>query len=307
MTYQSKPGHITIALSVFNGAATIESAVRSLLKQSYESFDLFVVDDGSTDRTFSILESMLPEDKRLHVIRSRVNNGTYSAKNLVLKSFCHGEFFAHQDADDHSWHKRLESQVRFLKDYPQIAACGTGIDEFFKCEAEGPTTPSDYEPQWDEASGCFHRKNLYEPKINKGACFDYQIEDLARIKIAMNGSMLFRTNVLNELGGFDGRTRLAGDTELFWRILAFYPIGNLQQVLYSRRFHKGSLTKSRAFGFGSELRAEYAKKIKVHMMRLQAFYDAGNKAALVRGITQDMYVAESPFHVYHGGLSSVRG
>lgn len=293
-------GHITIALAVFNGESTIEKAVRSLLEQSYENFDLYVVDDASTDQTFNILRSILPEDRRLHLIRLENNSGTYSAKNLVLKQFCHGEFFAHQDADDISWKDRLKRQVGFLGSHPRIAACGTAIDEFYSSETEGPTTPSNYSPTFEHEDGYFHRKNYYDPFIPEATSFEYSIDNLAHIKIAMNGSMLFRTKILKQLGGFDGRTRLAGDTELFWRLLVFHPLGNLQEILYSRRFHSQSLTKSKAYGFGSELRSAYAKKIKDHMMKLKVFYSRGQTDEIIRGTTQDMYIADSSYTVYHG-------
>lgn len=298
---EETPGHITIALAVYNGEDTVSEAVKSLLGQSYQNFDLFVVDDASTDGTFTVLQSLLPEDRRLHVVRLDKNAGTYSAKNLVLREFCRGEFFAHQDADDISWEQRLERQVNYLNHHLEVAACGTGIDEFYADQSSGPTTPSDYPPEFEERNGFFHRKNLYDPWIPRGACFDYSIENLAHIKIAMNGSMLFRAAELKGLGGFDGRTWLAGDTELFWRLLVCHPLGNLQEVLYSRRFHSASLTKSKTYGFGSDMRTRYAQKIKAHMMKLQEFYRRGDTVALTEGTTQDMYVAQGAYQVFHGG------
>ena len=297
-TAQSKPGHITIALAVFNGEDTIEKAVRSVIEQSYENFDLYVVDDASKDTTFEILQSLLPEDRRLHVIRLEKNEGTYSAKNLVLKEFCKGEFFAHQDADDFSWENRIKAQVEFLGKYPEIAVCGTGIDEFYLSEKESPSTQSDYAPFFNKDDGYFYRENRYPPRISKGASFDLITDKPTHIKIAMNGSLVFRSSVLKQLGGFDGRTRLAGDVELLRRILLFHSIGNLQEILYSRLFHSRSLTKSKIYGFGSDLRNAYVKKARARIRKLKPFYDVGDTQQLVRAATEDMFVGASPYEVY---------
>lgn len=296
-----KQGHITIALAVFNGESTIEKAVRSLLSQSYGHFDLYVVDDASTDNTFEILQTLLPDDRRLHVVRLATNHGTYSAKNLILRDFCRSEFFAHQDADDISWQHRLRAQVAFLAGHPRIAACGTGIDEFYLSDCEGPSTQSDCAPVFNPEDGYYHRDNYYDSRIPKGACFQYAIDNLGHIKIAMNGSILFRSKILKQLGGFDGRTRLAGDTEMLWRILTCHPLGNLQEILYSRLFHSRSMTKSKAYGIHSELRATYVKKTKEWLMKLQPLYASDKTGALLKEITRDMYVADSSYQLYDGG------
>ena len=118
-------GHITIALSAYNCEVTIEKAVRSIMEQSYSNFDLYIVDDASTDRTAEIIMKILPEDERLHLIHLEKNSGTYSAKNLVIRDYCHGEFYAHQDGDDFSWKNRLKKQVELLSiPVPQATTCG---------------------------------------------------------------------------------------------------------------------------------------------------------------------------------------
>jgi glycosyltransferase involved in cell wall biosynthesis len=155
-------GHVTIALAVYNGEKTIEKAVRSILEQSYRNFELYVVEDGSTDNTFEVLQSILPEDKRMHVVRMAKNAGTYSAKNLILKHFCRSEFFAHQDADDFSWKPRLEEQIKFMRNNPEIAACGTGIDEFYRDESESPTIACDEIAEFNPEDNYFHRKTFIQ-------------------------------------------------------------------------------------------------------------------------------------------------
>ena len=298
---QTLDGHIDVALSAYNAEETIEKAIRSLLVQTYMDLDVYVVDDGSTDGTFEVLQRLLPEDKRLHVIRLEKNCGTYSAKNLVLKHFCKGEYFAHQDADDFSWENRLSSQVKYLECHPDVGACGTGIDEFYKTESDAPIIPSAFEAKFNTEDGFFHRKNLYDPLIPQGACFAYNVEESSRVRTAMNGSVLCRVKVLRKLGGFDGRTQMAGDSELLFRLMTQHALGNLQEVLYSRLFHSGSMTRSEEFGFGSEKRNKYAAHVRERLSKLKHLNDAGKYDELISAVTETMHVTDCPYRIYHGG------
>ncbi len=295
-------GHITIALAVYNGEKTIEKAVRSLLEQSYRNFDLYVVEDGSTDKTFEILQSILPEDKRMHVVCMAKNAGTYSAKNLVLKHFCRSEFFAHQDADDYSWKPRLEEQDKFMGNHPDVAACGTGIDEFYRDESESPTIVCDEVAEFNPEDNYFHRKNLYTELLPKGICFGICLDETVNTKLVMNGSLMFRTSVLNELGGFDGRAYLSADTDMIWRILTKYSVANIPKVLYSRLFHQDSMTKSKLYGFGSEKRLTYMKDSRNRLRMAKPLYEQGKIEEVIRELKNDMFVADVDFEVFDGGV-----
>ena len=298
----SSQGHITVALAVYNGEETVEKAVRSILDQSYRNFELYVVEDGSTDRTFEILQSILPEDNRLHVVRMAKNAGTYSAKNLVLKHFCKGEFFAHQDADDFSWEHRFEEQIKFMDENPEIATCGTGIDEFYRTESESPIILCDEEARFNPEDGYFHRRNIYPPLLPVGLCFGDCLDETIRTKLVMNGSLMFRANILKELGGFDGRIALSADTEMIWRILANYPVANIPKVLYSRLFHHGSMTKSKLYGHGSDIRLAYMRKARDRFESIKHLYDEGRVEELKQELKEDLYVADIDFEVFDGGV-----
>lgn len=298
MSLSEKNQHVTVSLCVYNGEKTIEKCVRALLAQTHRNLDIYVVDDGSTDRTKEIVEAILEDDRRLHLVCLEKNIGTYACKNLVLKNFCRGPYFAHQDADDYSWPERLEKQLAFLDENSDVAACGVGIDEFYKEASDAPQVPSVHETVYSKEDEHYHRKNLYNAFIPKGSCFNYGIEDLSNIKIAMNGSILFRAEILKELGGFDGRSRVAGDTELLWRLLIRSNFGNLQEVLYSRKYHSESLTKSKDVGFKSDFRRKYITAVYERLMQMKIEFDAGNEEALKEKIKQEMYVPGVNWRIY---------
>ncbi len=298
MQEQDKNKHITIALCAYNAESTIEKSIICLLKQTHKNLNLYVVDDASTDKTKSIVQNLLPQDPRLHLISLRENVGTYSCKNLILRDFCQSPYFAHQDADDYSWPKRLEKQLAFLESSPHVAACGVGIDEFYQEKENAPQIPSEFESSFDPNDNCYHRKNLYAPLIPRGSCFHDSIDELSKLKIAMNGSILFRTNALKRLGGFDGRTRVAGDTDMLWRLLVHYDFANIQEILYSRYFHEASLTQSSTLGFKSDYRIHYIQKVFDDLKEIKNTFDVKDEKILLERTKRDLFVPEVEIQLY---------
>lgn len=294
----SKQPELTVVLSAFNAAETIGPCVESLLQQTFTDFYLYIVNDASTDGTLDVAKEFVVQDSRVRLIDLKKNIGTWAAKNLVLKNFATGSYLAHQDADDLSKPTRFEKQIVFLRDADKsVAGCGTAIDEFFKNPEDRPDIPSDHQTQLDP-DGFFHRKNHYEKLFAKGSHFEHSIDDLAKLKIAMNGSIIFKIDVLRDLGGYDGTTPVAGDTDLLWRLLTQYSFANIQDVLYARRFHKLSLTKSTDFGFRSNVRVEYMIKAKQRLQKQKELYEKGLFEDLRQSVKRDFYYPDVNFKLY---------
>jgi len=246
-----KKAQVTIALSAYNAEDTIVDAIRSIQNQTYTNFHLYIIDDACTDKTKNIILNTIQDD-RITLISMKQNIGTYAAKNLVLKHFAEGEFYAHQDADDFSLEDRFSTQIAFLNEN-NFVACGTGIDEFFKDPSVIPRFSQNIEAFFNSDDGFYHKYNKYPETISLNYAYEQSIpiEDL---KLAMNGSLMFRTEIVKKMGGFDGKMFVAGDSDLILRLLPFYQFGNVQKILYARRFHKKSLTGSQKTGFESPLR-----------------------------------------------------
>lgn len=118
---------ITVAMPAYNAAAHIREAVDSMLAQSFEDFELLVVDDGSTDNTLALVQAV--EDRRVRVERLPANMGRATARNMALGR-ARGRYLAWMDADDLSMPHRLEVQHAFLEAHPQIHICGAGVQYF---------------------------------------------------------------------------------------------------------------------------------------------------------------------------------
>jgi glycosyltransferase involved in cell wall biosynthesis len=113
---------VTVLMPVYNGEAFLSQALESVLRQSFQDFELLVIDDGSTDATAAILEAC--SDRRLRIVRNPRNLGLVATLNKGL-DLARGELVARMDQDDIASPARLESQVQFLSRHPQIGVCGT--------------------------------------------------------------------------------------------------------------------------------------------------------------------------------------
>ena len=108
-------------MSVFNGEAHVREAIRSVLTQTQGDLEVVVIDDGSMDATWSVLESL--DDDRLVRLRNERNEGLASALNRGIRA-ARGELVARQDADDVSEPDRIALQVGFIDRHPDIGLVG---------------------------------------------------------------------------------------------------------------------------------------------------------------------------------------
>ena len=124
---------ITVAMSAHNASATVGLAVQSILTQTYQNWELIIVDDGSTDRTREILSEM--QDSRIRFIQDPLGNlGLASRLNQCVR-LARGQYIARMDADDVAYPHRLERQVQYLEEHRDIDLLGTGA-VIFKGDGE---------------------------------------------------------------------------------------------------------------------------------------------------------------------------
>ena len=104
---------ISVLMSAYNAEKTIATSLYSILCKTERDLELVCIDDGSTDSTLDIIESIARNDKRLKYV-VQPNQGLTSAL-IYAASIANGCYFARQDADDISFPRRLECQELFLK------------------------------------------------------------------------------------------------------------------------------------------------------------------------------------------------
>ncbi|MGA6128339.1 MULTISPECIES: glycosyltransferase family 2 protein [unclassified Microbacterium] len=108
---------VTVIMSCWSPGEELLLAVRSIIDQTYQNWELIVTDDASPDRHDDVLEQVALMDGRIRVIRNEVNAGTYIRRNEAL-DIARGKLVTMQDSDDWSHPRRLEIQVRDLEHAP---------------------------------------------------------------------------------------------------------------------------------------------------------------------------------------------
>lgn len=121
---------VTVVMPVYNAAAFLCEAVDSVLAQTYEYFELIMVDDCSTDNSLEIARSYEQKDPRVRVFCMEKNSGVANVRNRGIRE-ARGEYVALLDSDDVWVADKLERQVKSLEaSHAQIAYCSYDfIDE----------------------------------------------------------------------------------------------------------------------------------------------------------------------------------
>lgn len=118
---------VTIGLPVYNAQRTIAEAISSILGQTYQNWELLVMDDGSTDDSARIVTSFT--DTRIRWISDGQNRGISHRLNQAL-DLAGGEFFCRMDADDMSFPQRLQVQVSALQADAQVDLVASSVMTF---------------------------------------------------------------------------------------------------------------------------------------------------------------------------------
>lgn len=121
---------VSVVLPAYNCEKYIQMAINSVVQQTYANWELLVVDDCSTDRTPEIAEHAACQDRRIHVIRQKINGGVANARNAGIDAAV-GKWIALLDADDYWTNDKLEKQLQCAyADSADIVYCSYGfVDE----------------------------------------------------------------------------------------------------------------------------------------------------------------------------------
>jgi len=119
----NKP-EITVLMPAYNAARYIAEAIESVLRQTFQNFELLIVNDGSTDATVNVIQSF--NDPRI-VLINRNNGGVAKALNTGLE-YARADYIARFDADDICHPKRLELQYDFMISNPEYHILGSAAD-----------------------------------------------------------------------------------------------------------------------------------------------------------------------------------
>lgn len=114
---------VTVLIAAYDAAGTLPTALRSLQEQTWKNLEILVLDDCSpSSETAEVAELFAADDPRIRVIRMKQNGGAYVARNRGLDEAT-GVYVTLHDADDWSHPKKIETQVHYLINNPEIVGC----------------------------------------------------------------------------------------------------------------------------------------------------------------------------------------
>lgn len=211
---------VSILMPVHNGRPFLIEALDDLLAQTFADFELIAVDDGSTDGTSFILESYASSDDRITIIRNDDNIGLPRALNRGLEA-CRAPLVARADADDRYPPDRLMRQVDFLRAHPEVGLLSCGVH---KITAEGERFKRVRFPLKDS---------------------HIRIRELFVNSFSHPGVM-FRTELVRSLGGYNPDYWTAEDAELWARLKSHTRMANVAEPLVTYRKHGSSQMQKRS-------------------------------------------------------------
>lgn len=213
---------LCVLMATYNDERYLQSALDSILNQTYTDFELLVVNDGSTDRTVDILQHCAARDARIRVVNCEANGGLARALNIGLAQ-TRAQFVARMDADDIALPQRLQRQMDYLQAHPEIDVLGTFSEDI------------------DESGRRTGRIRRMPVGVRKNA-------DLVWTNPVIHPTVVFRADKIKQLAGYDETLRRRQDYDLWFRVVASgMKIDNLPEVLLLYRetaetFRKNSAT-----------------------------------------------------------------
>jgi glycosyltransferase involved in cell wall biosynthesis len=182
---------VSIIVPSYNYAHVIPQALESVRAQSYEQWECLVVDDGSTDKTEEVVASFSGQDERIRFFRQPNQRQAAARNNGIAHSS--GAYLQFLDADDLLEPRKLELQVAYLEQHPEVDITYSGVRYFTRDNLSERLLSRQYS-SWEDAG-------VWMPEIS-GAGKSI-LPSLLRNNIMVVNSPLLRRRVINNVGLFD--------------------------------------------------------------------------------------------------------
>jgi glycosyltransferase involved in cell wall biosynthesis len=204
---------LTVYITNYNYGRYIRQAIESVLNQTFQDFELFIIDDGSTDDSKSIIEAYASNSKVTVVYQK--NKGLNITNNIALR-LSQGKYIMRLDADDYLSEDALESMVNLLEADSNL---GMVFPDYYLVDANNTVTAE--VKRHDFKSDV----QLYDQPAH-GAC------------------TVIRTSFLKSVGGYDESYSCQDGYELWIKFIAKYKVSNIAKELFYYRQHGSNLTSN---------------------------------------------------------------
>lgn len=200
----------------FNSEKYIGHAIQSVLDQTYTNLELIIVDDGSTDNTFTVINGF--QDSRITLINNNNNRGIPFSRNKALEA-SNGQYIAVLDADDISLNIRIHEQVKFLENNPSFGLVG-GLCEII------------------DKNG--NNMNIYQGKIMTP---EESMVHLLFKNCFTHSTIMYKKDVI-KVYGFNNEFDVCEDYDLIVNVAQKNKVQNLNKVVSQYRIHKNNISKT---------------------------------------------------------------
>ncbi|MGO4389223.1 glycosyltransferase family 2 protein [Microvirga sp. 2YAF29] len=213
---------ISVVITCYNNGAFISDAIDSVLQQTKAHLidKIVVVDDGSTDDSWDVLDSLRPRDHRIELLRENRRGPSY-CRNRGIEC-TESEWIAILDGDDIWLPTKIEQQWNKIQEVPDLGLIYTGYSIFKNLE-QGATRAK--------------VRNLERSSDTQSDYFRYDGP-------VIPSTVMVRRREFNHVGGFDADVRIFEDTEFFARIAGVAKFGFIAESLVLKRVHSGAITAS---------------------------------------------------------------
>ncbi|WP_406659832.1 glycosyltransferase family 2 protein [Methanolobus sp. ZRKC3] len=235
---------VSVIMPVYNAEKYLKDAIESILNQTFLNFELLIINDGSTDKSRTIIESY--NDPRIRLLNNKENSGLAKVRNRGIDE-AKAEYIAWLDADDISHPLRLEKQVKLLDEHPEIGICGTWVK----------TIGTKRNHKW--------RYPTNPDFIRCRMLFD---DPLATSSVMLRKELLVEDNQY-----FDLNYPPAEDYDLWERLSYCCKITNIPKILTFYRLHENQTSKMNALQQKSSVWNVQERQIK----RLNILYSDNEK------------------------------
>jgi glycosyltransferase involved in cell wall biosynthesis len=219
---------ISVLLPIYNAEEFLQRTLDSLFYQTFTSFEIIAINDGSTDTSSDILKLYAERDSRITVI-DQENKGLVATLNIAA-SHAKGKYIARMDSDDISLPRRFELQIQAFKDNPNAVLVGGGFDVM------------------DEDEDILYHDAVTTEK-----------EELFRALYTRNplahGSVMFLKTAFDSCGGYSDECGPTEDYELWTRLTEYGDIVAVAPTIFRWRINPNGITRTK-----EKIMSEYMKK-----------------------------------------------
>lgn len=214
---------ISCILPVYNAELYLRECINSILCQTYQNFELVIINDGSTDNSARIISEYREQDPRVRSF-DQPNSGIVAALNTGL-SAAKGQFIARMDADDVSLPKRFELQLDYLRRHNDVVLVG---GQSITIDAQGTVRGPD--PKQRRISPAAKRTQT-----------DFGTFPL-KVATALHPLVMMRAEAIKAIGGYRADYRHVEDYDMYIRISRYGKLHNISDVVLKYRLHGGNIS-----------------------------------------------------------------